>query len=122
MDISFSLETPNKTDQTKDTGGPTASFTLGDLLNMTEPPHSQPLPHVCRSKIQDDVEKQIAEATESVDSEDKDQIPAVKPGQENVYVWCPKSSYFKRALRKYGTREDVVKAAKAAYLLSLIHI
>ena len=43
----------------------------------------------------------------------------VKPGEENVYVWCPKSAYFKRQLRKYGTREDVVKAAKAAYLFHL---
>ena len=36
-----------------------------------------------------------------------------------MYVWCPKSAYFKRQLRKYGTREDVVKAAKAAYLFHL---
>ena len=59
MDISFSMETPVKTNQTKDTGTENAALTLGDLLNMTEPPHSQPLPKVCRSKIQEVVETQI---------------------------------------------------------------
>ena len=60
MDMSFSIETPNKTAQTKDTGTATASFTLGDLLNITEPPHIQPFPTVCRSRIQHDVENQVA--------------------------------------------------------------
>ena len=60
------------------------------------------------------VESQIAEVSESIASEDKESIPEIKPGDDEVYVWCPKSSYFKRSLKKYGARKDVLKAAKAA--------
>ena len=44
----------------------------------------------------------------------KKPLPLVNSTSEDEYVTIPKSNYFKRQLKKYGTHPDAIKAARAA--------